>query len=84
MIYGFLAAVLPVWVLLAPRDYLSTFMKVGTIALLAVVVTMRSLLQGQVDQAADAGIVQEVEEFRTFVDEGVRSEEHTSELQSRT
>lgn len=41
------------------------------IALLAVVVTMRSLLQGQVDQAADAGIVQEVEEFRTFVDEGV-------------
>ena len=40
-------------------------------ALLAVVVTMRSLLQGQVDQAADAGIVQEVEEFRTFVDEGV-------------
>ena len=36
MIYGFLAAVLPVWVLLAPRDYLSTFMKIGTIALLAV------------------------------------------------
>ncbi|GAA2100747.1 MULTISPECIES: carbon starvation CstA family protein [Brevibacterium] len=36
MIYGFLAAVLPVWVLLAPRDYLSTFMKIGTIGLLAV------------------------------------------------
>src|SRR5690606_9991271 len=36
MIYGFLAAVLPVWVLLAPRDYLSTFMKIGTIVLLAV------------------------------------------------
>ncbi|GAA4514352.1 carbon starvation CstA family protein [Brevibacterium yomogidense] len=36
MIYGFLAAVLPVWVLLAPRDYLSTFMKIGTILLLAV------------------------------------------------
>ncbi|WP_420750844.1 carbon starvation CstA family protein [Rhodococcus sp. O3] len=34
--YGFAAAVLPVWLLLAPRDYLSTFMKVGTIALLAV------------------------------------------------
>jgi carbon starvation protein len=34
--YGFVASVLPVWVLLAPRDYLSTFMKVGTIALLAV------------------------------------------------
>ncbi|WP_046318252.1 carbon starvation CstA family protein, partial [Mycobacterium sp. UM_Kg1] len=34
--YGFAASVLPVWMLLAPRDYLSTFMKVGTIALLAV------------------------------------------------
>jgi carbon starvation protein len=34
--YGFVASVLPVWVLLAPRDYLSTFMKIGTIALLAV------------------------------------------------
>ncbi len=34
--YGFVASVLPVWLLLAPRDYLSTFMKVGTVALLAV------------------------------------------------
>jgi carbon starvation protein len=34
--YGFVASVLPVWVLLAPRDYLSTFMKIGTIALLAI------------------------------------------------
>lgn len=34
--YGFAASVLPVWLLLAPRDYLSTFMKVGTIILLAV------------------------------------------------
>ncbi len=34
--YGFAASVLPVWLLLAPRDYLSTFMKVGTIALLAI------------------------------------------------
>lgn len=34
--YGFAASVLPVWLLLAPRDYLSTFMKVGTIVLLAV------------------------------------------------
>ena len=34
--YGFIASVLPVWVLLAPRDYLSTFMKIGTIMLLAV------------------------------------------------
>lgn len=33
--YGFAAAVLPVWLLLAPRDYLSTFMKLGTIAALA-------------------------------------------------
>jgi len=33
--YGFVASVLPVWLLLAPRDYLSTFMKVGAIALLA-------------------------------------------------
>ena len=36
MIYGFLASVLPVWMLLAPRDYLSTFMKIGTIILLAI------------------------------------------------
>ncbi|MEU6858654.1 carbon starvation CstA family protein [Glycomyces sp. NPDC046736] len=36
VIYGFVAAVLPVWMLLAPRDYLSTFMKIGTIALLAI------------------------------------------------
>ncbi|MBO3724136.1 carbon starvation protein A [Actinomyces bowdenii] len=35
IVYGFLAAVLPVWVLLTPRDYLSTFMKVGTILILA-------------------------------------------------
>ncbi|GAB2805554.1 carbon starvation CstA family protein [Lentzea nigeriaca] len=34
--YGFVASVLPVWMLLAPRDYLSTFMKIGTIVLLAV------------------------------------------------
>lgn len=33
--YGFLASVLPVWLLLAPRDYLSSFMKVGVVALLA-------------------------------------------------
>ncbi|BBZ61587.1 carbon starvation CstA family protein [Mycolicibacterium monacense] len=36
ILYGLAASVLPVWLLLAPRDYLSTFMKVGTIALLAV------------------------------------------------
>jgi carbon starvation protein len=36
--YGFVASVLPVWMLLAPRDYLSTFMKIGTIILLAVTI----------------------------------------------
>lgn len=34
-IYGFVASVLPVWLLLAPRDYLSTYMKIGTVILLA-------------------------------------------------
>ena len=33
--YGFVASILPVWLLLAPRDYLSTFLKIGTIAALA-------------------------------------------------
>ena len=36
--YGFAASVLPVWLLLAPRDYLSTFMKIGTIAVLAIAI----------------------------------------------
>jgi carbon starvation protein len=36
MVYGFLASALPVWLLLAPRDYLSTFIKLGVIFLLAV------------------------------------------------
>ena len=44
--YGFVASVLPVWLLLAPRDYLSTFLKVGTIALLAVgIIIVRPDLQ---------------------------------------
>src|SRR5260370_27755216 len=34
--YGFVASVLPVWLLLAPRDYLSTFLKIGTMFLLAI------------------------------------------------
>ena len=38
--YGFVASVLPIWLLLAPRDYLSTFLKVGTVALLAVGIVM--------------------------------------------
>ncbi len=36
--YGFAAAVLPVWLLLAPRDYLSTYMKLGTVLMLAVAI----------------------------------------------
>ncbi len=36
--YGFAAAVLPVWLLLAPRDYLSTFMKLGTVLMLAIAI----------------------------------------------
>lgn len=34
--YGFIASILPVWLLLAPRDYLSTFLKIGTILALAI------------------------------------------------
>ncbi|WP_422777724.1 carbon starvation CstA family protein [Pseudomonas mediterranea] len=43
--YGFVAAVLPVWLILAPRDYLSTFLKIGTIVALAIgiLVTMPEL-----------------------------------------
>ena len=51
VIYGFIASVLPVWMLLAPRDYLSTFMKVGVIALLAAV-----LLAAYLGLAAAAGL----------------------------
>ena len=36
--YGFIASVLPVWLLLAPRDYLSTFLKIGTVAVLALAI----------------------------------------------
>lgn len=38
MVYGFLASIVPVWLLLAPRDYLSTFMKIGTVAMLGVAI----------------------------------------------
>ncbi|MGZ5027228.1 MAG: carbon starvation CstA family protein, partial [Methylobacter sp.] len=40
MAYGFAAAILPVWLLLAPRDYLSTYVKLGTITLLAAAIIM--------------------------------------------
>jgi carbon starvation protein len=44
--YGFFASVSPVWLLLAPRDYLSTFMKIGTVALLALaIIIVRPYLQ---------------------------------------
>jgi carbon starvation protein len=36
VVYGFIASVLPVWLLLAPRDYLSAFLKIGTILVLGV------------------------------------------------
>ncbi|MGW4531043.1 carbon starvation CstA family protein [Nocardia sp. NPDC004340] len=54
IIYGFVASVLPVWMLLAPRDYLSTFMKIGTIGLLAlgVLATMPVLKAPAVSQFA--------------------------------
>ena len=40
VIYAWVAAILPVWLLLAPRDYLSTFLKLGTVALLAVAIVL--------------------------------------------
>ncbi len=40
IVYGFAAAVMPVWLLLAPRDYLSTFVKLGTVLLLAVAIVI--------------------------------------------
>jgi len=40
MIYGLAASILPVWLLLTPRDYLSTFLKLGTVAVLAVAVVL--------------------------------------------
>ncbi|OKI10264.1 carbon starvation protein CstA [Streptomyces sp. CB02923] len=55
--YGFIASVLPVWTLLAPRDYLSTFMKIGTIGLLAVgvLVTLPDLKMDAVTHFAGRG-----------------------------
>ena len=44
--YGFVASVLPIWLLLAPRDYLSTFLKIGTITLLAIgILVVRPYMQ---------------------------------------
>ncbi|EPY02462.1 carbon starvation CstA family protein [Magnetospirillum fulvum] len=53
--YGFVASVLPVWLLLAPRDYLSTFLKIGTIICLAlgILVVMPTLKMPAVTQFID-------------------------------
>jgi len=53
--YGFVAAVLPVWLILAPRDYLSTFLKIGTIIALAIgiLVTMPELKMPALTQFID-------------------------------
>ncbi|MCW8381459.1 carbon starvation CstA family protein [Streptomyces justiciae] len=55
--YGFIASILPVWMLLAPRDYLSTFMKIGTILLLAlgVVIALPTLKMDAVTDFASRG-----------------------------
>jgi carbon starvation protein len=55
MVYGFVASVLPVWLLLAPRDYLSAFMKIGTILVLgtAIVFVMPPLRMPAVTQFVD-------------------------------
>jgi carbon starvation protein CstA len=55
--YGFVASVLPVWLLLAPRDYLSTFLKIGTILALAVgiLIVMPELKMPALTQFAASG-----------------------------
>jgi carbon starvation protein len=55
MVYGFVASVLPVWLLLAPRDYLSAFMKIGTILVLggAILILLPALKMPAVTQFID-------------------------------
>jgi carbon starvation protein len=54
--YGFLASVLPVWLVLCPRDYLSSYMKIGTIFILAVgVVAVNPVIQMPMVSAFAAG-----------------------------
>ena len=57
VVYGFIASVLPVWMLLTPRDYLSTFMKIGVIVLLAFALLLARpvLANDAVSQFAVAG-----------------------------
>jgi carbon starvation protein len=56
-IYGFVASILPVWMLLCPRDYLSSYMKIGSIALLAlgILVVMPTLKMPAVTPFVDGG-----------------------------
>jgi len=56
-LYGFVASVLPVWMLLCPRDYLSTYMKIGTIFLLAfgVIIIAPSIQMPAVTRFAEGG-----------------------------
>ena len=56
-LYGFIASVLPVWMLLCPRDYLSTYMKIGTILILAagVIIIAPTIQMPAVTQFADGG-----------------------------
>lgn len=55
MAYGFIASVLPVWVLLCPRDYLSTFLKIGVIAALgsAILITLPEIRMPAMTQFVD-------------------------------
>ncbi|CAM2858472.1 carbon starvation CstA family protein [Streptomyces albus] len=57
LVYSFIASILPVWMLLAPRDYLSTFMKIGTIGLLAVgvILTLPTLKMAGITDFAGVG-----------------------------
>ncbi len=57
MAYGFAASVLPVWVLLCPRDYLSSYMKIGTIALLilGILIVNPELKQPAISEFVDGG-----------------------------
>jgi carbon starvation protein len=56
-LYGFIASVLPVWMLLCPRDYLSTYMKIGTILILAagVIIIAPTIQMPAVTQFSDGG-----------------------------
>ena len=57
IIYGFVAAAMPVWLLLAPRDYLSTYMKIGTIGALAlgIIIVMPTIQMPAVTQFVSGG-----------------------------